>query len=526
MQKSVILKSLVDYFDLKPHNDCDVPVITVQEVVSDSRIVQSGDIFFAWKGGSFDSHKFIPDAVKNGAIAIVGTEELSFNIEVPYFKVEDSRYTLAGFAAYINDFPARKMTIIGVTGTDGKTTTTNYIYHILLAAGIKAGMISTVNAVIGDQAIDTGFHVTTPESPQVQQYLRLMAESGVTHVVLETTSHGLAQQRVAFCDYNYAVVTNITHEHLDYHGSYEGYIASKAILFEYVAENSKQNSNIPYGAVLNKLDKSYSTLKGITNQCRQFIYAVEQEADFWADEIVSTDNGIDFALHYENNTYPVHTNLKGEFNVWNCLAAIALTHGALGLSLDVVQNGLNRVEGLIGRMDEVNLGQPYRAFVDFAHTPFGLEAALKSGRKLTSKRLIAIFGSAGLRDKLKRRMMSEISADLADVTILTAEDPRIESLSGILDEMSQAMLDKGKQPESDFYVVPDRGEALRFAVSIANPGDIVMACGKGHEQSMCFGETEYPWDEKTALTAAISQQLGISGPDMPYLPTQASDFVS
>ena len=526
MKRTVKLNDLVEYFKFAPDNQCHVGDNIVSNVVSDSRQIQPGDIFFAWKGGSFDSHRFITNAVENGAIAVVGTEELAVQINVPYFKVEDSRYTLAGFAAYLNDFPAKKMTIIGVTGTDGKTTTTNYIFHILLAAGIKAGMISTVNAVIGDKAIDTGFHVTTPESPQVQEYLRKMVEAGVTHVVLETTSHGLAQQRVAFCDFDYAVVTNITHEHLDYHGSYEGYLASKATLFQYVVENAIDNPSSDHAVILNKSDRSYEPLAEITKNANQIAYAIDQEADFTAEQIVSNENGIDFKLCYRNNKITFHTHLKGEFNVWNCLASIAFAHDGLKLSFEVIQKGLNQVTSLVGRMDEVDLGQSFRAFVDFAHTPYGLEAALKSGRKLTSKRLIAVFGSAGLRDKMKRRMMSEISAELADITIITAEDPRIESLNGILAEMSQAMENKGKRRDKDYFVVHDRGEALKFAVSIAEPGDVVMACGKGHEQSMCFGETEYPWDEKTALTAALSLQLGIRGPDMPYLPTQASDFVS
>jgi UDP-N-acetylmuramoyl-L-alanyl-D-glutamate--2,6-diaminopimelate ligase len=526
MQTNVKLIDIVNYFELVPHNHCKVPDADVRHVVSDSRKLQSGDIFFAWRGGSFDSHKFIEDAVKKGAVAVVGMEELHNEIDVPYFKVQDSRYNLAGFAAYLHGFPAQKMTIIGVTGTDGKTTTTNYIYHILLAAGIKAGMISTVNAVIGDQAIDTGFHVTTPESPQVQDYLKQMLNQGVTHVVLETTSHGLAQQRVAFCDFDFAVVTNITHEHLDYHGSYEGYLNSKAALFHYVVEKAKMEPAAKHVVVLNNADHSYPLLSEITKEIEQKTYAIGQEADLTAEKIISNESGIDFKINIDGNKQDFHTNLKGEFNVWNCLAAIGITYYGLDLPLSVIQEGVNRVSTLVGRMDEVVLGQSYRAFVDFAHTPFGLEAALKSGRKLAQKRLIAVFGSAGLRDKLKRRMMAEMSADLADITILTAEDPRIESLSAILSEMSQAMLDKGKVLDKDFYIVPDRGNAIRYAVSIAEKGDVVMACGKGHEQSMCFGETEYPWDEKTALTAAVSEQLGINGPAMPYLPTQAPDFVS
>ncbi|MBI9050979.1 MAG: UDP-N-acetylmuramoyl-L-alanyl-D-glutamate--2,6-diaminopimelate ligase [Anaerolineaceae bacterium] len=526
MEDAYPLKAIAEYYNLIPQNGVSLEGLTVTELISDSRDIKPGCVFFAWKGGSFDSHKFIPDAISRGAIAVVGTETFQEELTVPYFIVENSRYMLAGFAAYINEFPANKMTIIGVTGTDGKTTTTNYIYHILQAAGIKAGMISTVNAVIGDETIDTGFHVTTPEAPQVQKYLKNMLDAGVTHVVLETTSHGLAQHRVAFCAFDYAVVTNITHEHLDYHGSYEVYLASKALLFQYVAQPKKKNKKQKQFAVLNKSDRSFACLSDITQDIQQITYDLQHDADIWADEIINTDSGIDFQIHLSDECYAFHTNLKGEFNVLNCLAAIALAYNGLDISIKTVQKGIDQVKSLVGRMDEISMGQSFRAFVDFAHTPFGLEAALKSARKLTNKRVIAVFGSAGLRDKLKRRMMSQISADLADITILTAEDPRIESLKGILLEMSDAMNEKNKKPDKDYFIEPDRGNALRYAVKMAQPGDLIIACGKGHEQSMCFGEIEYAWDEKTALSAALAEHLGLSAPEMPYLPTIEKSYDS
>ncbi len=520
MEKQATLHALCTYFQLTPQRSGLDLNTSVSRVVSDSRLVEPGSVFFAWKGGAFDSHQFIRDAVARGAVAVVGTEAPLPELEIPYICVEDPRYLLAGFAAFLNDFPAQKLCIIGVTGTDGKTTTTNYIYHILRAAGLNAGMVSTVNAVIGERVIDTGFHVTTPEAPEVQHYLAEMVSAGVTHVVLETTSHGLAQHRVAFCDFDLGVVTNITHEHLDYHGSYEGYLGSKARLFQELGSRINKKNPIQPLAVLNLNDRSYDPLHEVSKHVRQLSYGLTADADLWADGCSSEADGIRFRAHLGGKSFEFHTFLLGDYNIYNCLAAIGITHVGLSIPMELIQKGLSQVKRLTGRMEKVELGQDFQAIVDFAHTPFALEAALKSARKISSGTLITVFGSAGLRDKQKRRMMAEVAAELADVTILTAEDPRTESLDGILAEMSQSMKEKGKLESKDYFVIPDRGQAILMGVKLARPGDLVIACGKGHEQSMCFGTTEYAWDELTAMKAAITQILEIDGPEMPYLPTQ------
>ncbi len=492
--------------------------IEITGLVSDSRLVQPGYLFIALQGGSADGHSFIPGALDRGAVAIAGTKPIH-NLIVPYLQVDDSRMALPHLAAAFYSFPARKLTMIGVTGTDGKTTTTNMIYQILLAAGIKSGMISTINAVIGDQVLDTGFHVTTPDAPDIQRYLAQMVEKGLTHVVLEVTSHGLAQYRADACEFDVAVVTNITHEHLDYHGSYEAYRSAKARLFITLGTTiTKQRGNLRT-AILNRDDSSFTFLSRVSTGT-VLTYGLHPDADIHPEQIKHGNNGITFLVNGKGQQFPVFCPIMGDFNISNCLAAISATVFSMGVSSEAAQTGIAELKNVPGRMEKIELGQDFTAIVDFAHTPNALQKALQSVRQFTHGKVIAVFGAAGLRDRQKRKIMAETSIKLADLTILTAEDPRTELLDDILAEMAAGATGKGGVERETFWCIQDRGEAIRFAVSKARPDDIVIACGKGHEQSMCFGNTEYPWDDRIAMRAAISEHLAIPGPQMPYLPTQ------
>lgn len=492
------------------------PSVVVSGIAVDSRLVQPGDVFVATSDRT-DGHQYIPHAVQNGAVAVIGSKDLA--CDVPYLTVADSRGVLAHISAAFYDHPANQLTMIGVTGSDGKTSTVNFIYQILKAAGIRAGMISTVNAVIGDQQLDTGLHVTTPEVFDVQKYLRQIADAGMTHVVLETTSHGLAARRVLGQDFDIGVVTNITHEHLDYHGSWEAYMRAKARLFEGLSAPKHKHNPIEPLAVLNRDDRSYQPLSELA-EVRQISYGQSPQAQVWADQIENTPQALHFVAHGPGFDLAVETCMIGNYNVWNCLAALSATVVGLGINPEVAAAGIRALAGVPGRMERIDMGQEFLAVVDFAHTPFALKAALEAGREMTSGQVIAVFGSAGLRDKQKRRMMAEFSAKLADLTILTAEDPRTESLDEILAEMAAGAASQGGVEGKTFFRVPDRGEAIRFGLRLAQPGDLVFALGKGHEQSMCFIETEYPWDDRTAMRAALAELLDKTGPPMPYLPTQ------
>lgn len=491
--------------------------VEVGGIVADSRRVRPGDLFVAIPGVSVDGHQFIPQAIAKGAVAVIG-ERAPQELPVPpwgaftYVRVPDAREALGRLCAAWHDFPARKMTLIGVTGTDGKTTVVNLIYAILCAAGLNAGMVSTVNARIGEREIETGLHTTTPDAPDLQAYLAQMVETGVTHAVLEVTSHALAQQRVAGCDFDVAVITNITHEHLDYHGTLEAYRAAKARLFEGLIPSFRK-PGVPKIAVLNHDDESYHYLRPIPAD-RHLTYSVAGQADVTARNVQVTPGVTRFVICAPEGETAIETTLLGGYNVSNILAAASVAV-ALDLPLDAVARGVAAVKGVPGRMERVDEGQDFVAIVDFAHTPNSLQKALETARGLTAPggRVIVVFGCAGLRDREKRSMMGRIAAELADLVIITAEDPRTEDLDALIAASAEAAVAAGKREGVDLWRVPDRGEALLLACQMARAGDVVIACGKGHEQSMCFGTVEYPWDDREAL------RLALHGQTMDTLPT-------
>ena len=341
-----------------------------------------------------------------------------------------------------NGFAGRKLKIIGVTGTDGKTTTSHLIYEILKNAGFKVALVSTVAAYIGDEEIDTGFHVTSPEPWLLQPLLKKIEKKGFTHLVLEVTSHGLDQNRFVGVKFYVGVITNITHEHLDYHGTFEKYRAAKMKLLR----------------MAKRPILDYAKTK----------------------------------LEVKN---PV---LAGEYNLYNIGAAEAVVK-IFGVRYSVIGEVVKNFAGVPGRMEEIKLGQPFRVIVDFAHTPNALEQVLTTlkAQKKPKAQLILVFGCAGLRDHTKRPMMGEIAKRLADAVIVTAEDPRTEKLDDIFNQITDG--------DDWFRREDDRQKAINLAVGMAGPGDIVVATGKGHEKSMCFGITEYPWSDREAFEKAIKQ---------------------
>lgn len=369
---------------------------------------------------------------------------------------------IAGFAVVRFGFPGRKLTVIGVTGTDGKTTTTTLIYEILKASGRKVSMISSVHAVIGGKSYDTGFHVTTPNAYWVQKYLRDAVDRGDTHMVLEVTSHGLAQHRVFGIPFAVGVITNVTHEHLDWHKTFARYLKTKLSLLT--------RSDI---VVLNRDEAQlYSEAMRVLHRGKRIItYGIRREAKVTP------------------KTFPFKTKLPGEFNRYNCLAAIAVA-SALEIPPKTIREALLDFSGVTGRMDVVTTS-PFTVIVDFAHTPNALDRALRTARKMTKKRLIHVFGSAGLRDHSKRPLMGKAASAYDDIIVLTEEDYRTESVEKIMDDIA-----RGIDSDVEMHRYPNRKDAIKYAFSVAKPGDLVIITGKGHEQSLCRGTTEYPWNDR------------------------------
>lgn len=495
----------------------DGPDIQLTAIVEHSDYVKPGACFVARVRTGTDGHPFIAKAIKRGARLILGQHnpaELGIDLsDVPYLQTEDTAVAEAWLSAAWYGFPSHELVMIGITGTDGKTTTTNLLFTILRQAGLRAGMLSTIKAAIGDQQEPLALHVTTPEAPVVQRYLRRMVRAGVTHCVLEATSHGLAQDRVAAIDFDLALVTNITHEHLDYHGDYEGYFAAKEKLFRGLAvgQSEEGESGVVRCAILNRDDASYDRL-AVIPVARQLSYGLNLPADVTAEKIDYGSHDTHFELRLPSlpDGHPVSAELVGRFNLYNMLAAAAAAW-ALDIPPEAIARGLAAVDGLEGRMERIDRGQPFQVVVDFAHTPNALEQAIAAGRDMieagSDGRVIAVFGSAGKRDVEKRRLMAHISARDADLTVLTAEDPRTEALDDILAMMARGCESQGGVEGDSFWRVPDRGRAIYFALDLARPGDVVLICGKGHEQSMCFGTVEYPWDDVAAAEVALDAFL-------------------
>ena len=403
------------------------------------------------------------------------------------------------------NYPAKDLTVIGVTGTDGKTTTAHLIYEILKEGKFKVALISTVGAWGPKGFLDTGLHTTTPDAKVLQPLLAKFRSSGVTHVVLETTSHGLDQHRVFGANFWAGVLTNVTHEHLDYHKTFKKYRQAKAKLFKKVKV-----------AVLNKDDDSFGYFKRKTNKNTKVIsYSLAGMADIKAGEIKEKKSGLDFLATDNGVGHRITTVLSGKYNVSNILAAIGITR-ALGVDWKTIQKSVKNFRGIPGRMEHIKT-RPFQVIVDFAHTPNALEKLLQTLKVgVGTGRLIAIFGCAGERDYRKRPMMGGVASRLADISIFTAEDPRSESLEKILAQMEDGArlararefkpTNYNRQPTTYPHIFirePDRAKAISLGIKLAKKGDIVVICGKGHEKSLAFVDGEHPWSDQEEAKKAL-----------------------
>ena len=486
--------------------------IEVRGVTNDSREVRDGSLFVAIAGLHADGHDFVAAAAAAGAAAAIVDRALP-EVAIPQLVVAETRTTLATAAAWWYGDPSRDLAVVGITGTDGKTTTSFLAVAALEAPGIRTGMTGTAATRIGGIQAANEAHATTPEAPALQQALRAMALGGDTAAVIETTSHALALARVDTIVYDVAILTKLTHEHLELQGTWEAYRDAKLRLFEMLGRGGANQPRTrkplfwPRTGIVNADDPSAGAFIGVAQEAgaRILTYGTDPAADVRATRVEEDQRRLHIAYDAPSGAATVDLQLIGRFNVYNALAVVALGE-AIGLDPAAVREGLGSVPVVPGRMERIDLGQPFGVIVDFAHSPASLQTVLDLLAPLAASRgggLIAVFGSAGERDTAKRPLMGRIAGERARVVVLTDEDPRGEDRDTILDAIARGAEATGKRRDHDLLVIADRRAAIEAAIERARPGDIVLLAGKGHEQAIIGPDGPQPWNEREEAEAAL-----------------------
>ncbi len=494
-----------------------VASVLVRGVTNDSRVVRPGALFVAIAGQHVDGHEHLEEAERRGAAAAI-VERAVPGSALPQLIVERSQAALATAAAWWYGDPSERMAIVGITGTDGKTTTAFLASAALEAAGVRTGMITTAATRIGGHQEPNEAHATTPDAHELQAALRAMATAGDRAAIVETTSHGLALERVGSIAYDVAILTNVTHEHLEFHGTWEAYRAAKLTLFERLASaqrggGASKPADIawPKTGIVNLDDPSAGSFIGVTQEAgaRVLTYGTDAAADVRALRVGEDASGLRIAYAAPSGEGSLALALPGRFNVHNALAVIALGE-AVGLDPVAVREGLERVRGVPGRMERVDAGQPFTVIVDYAHSPASLQSVLDLLAPIAAARgggLIAVFGSAGERDTAKRPQMGRIAGERARLVVVTDEDPRDEDRETILAEIARGAEAAGRRQGHDLLLIADRRAAIAAAFERARPGDVVLLAGKGHERSIIGPGGPSPWDERAEAEAAL-RELG------------------
>jgi UDP-N-acetylmuramoyl-L-alanyl-D-glutamate--2,6-diaminopimelate ligase len=474
-----------------PERVVGIPVGEVTALAYDSRHVEPGTVFFAVPGVHADGHEFIAEAAERGALAVVVEHEAA-DASVPQLVVDRSRRALADAADAWFERPSEQLKVIGITGTDGKSTVASLAWEVLRGSGrCVPGLIGTVFTGIGPALEPNDTRATTPEALDLQELMARMVAAGNDSVLIEATSHGLALERTRNCRFDIGVVTTVTSEHLEFHGTVEAYRAAKALLVE----------EAPI-AILNADDSSFAYLR---DRARDAVitFGVETDADLRATSLEADAAGTRFDLDSPRWRGPVHVPMPGRFNVSNALAALAVAE-ALGLDLAAAARTLAATRGVPGRMERIDVGQPFAVIVDYAHTTDSLRKVLGILRPITTGRLIVVFGSAGERDPSKRAPMGAAAAELADLVIVTDEDPRLEDPRAINEQIADGAREAGARDGATLWVIDDRRRAIAHAVGLAGQGDVILLAGKGHETSIFIGAEKLPWDDRQVARDALA----------------------
>lgn len=483
MELAQVLKG-INFNVLRGNSD-----VEISRIQYDSRKIRGNDLFFCIQGFNTDGHNFIDSAVKNGASVIVCDRELVSMPECTVIKVSDSREALAIASANYYGHPAEKMKLIGITGTNGKTTSTYLIKSILETAGFKVGLIGTIANLIGNKKVPA--HRTTPESLELHELFKEMVDEDTDYCIMEVSSHSLSLKRVYGLKFKEAIFTNLTQDHLDFHKTFENYYNAKLILFK-----NSQNSII-------NIDDTYGTRVCDDIKNNIITYSVDNDSDVKAEKISLHSRGADFDIIYKNHRERVLINLPGKYNVMNALGCAAACLNE-GISFEIVKKGLQDMLFVPGRCEiaakDCNLG--FEIIIDYAHTPDGLENILKTAREFTKGRLISVFGCGGDRDRTKRPIMGQIGTGLSDIAIITSDNPRSEEPMKIIDDILNGV------KKENFYVEENRRSAIEMAIKMAEKNDVIVIAGKGHEDYQILKNETIHFDEREVV-AEIINELGI-----------------
>ena len=459
------------------------PDTEITHVCVDSRATQKGSLFVAVPGNRCDGGHYARQAVDRGAVCVVCQSELP--PDLPRVKVRDARLALSQLACRWYGHPSRQLTMLGVTGTNGKTTVTYLLRHILQRTGMKTGLIGTVQNIVGEQTLPA--QRTTPDALQIQQLLSAMTKNGCSHAVMEVSSHALDQHRAEGIDFAVGIFTNLTEDHLDYHGTMGCYCDAKAKLFQ-MSRMGVCNADDPWTERL---------LAGAS--CPSVYYGIHNPAEVWAEDIFLHSRSVDFTVCTARTRTPVYLGVPGRFSVYNALGAIA-TCGELGIPPEECAAALATFPGVAGRMEVVPTpGKPYTLLIDYAHTPDALENVLKTVRGFAQNRVIAVFGCGGDREREKRPLMGHIAGKLADLTIITSDNPRTEEPMAIIRDILPGIAGA----EDKYIVEPDRRGAIALAMGRAAAGDVIVLCGKGHETYQEIGDKTIPMDEREIVRSLL-----------------------
>jgi UDP-N-acetylmuramoyl-L-alanyl-D-glutamate--2,6-diaminopimelate ligase len=489
------VRAVLDDRGLMEASSGSAPDRTISGIKYDSRRVETGDLFVALKGLKADGAEFVGQAIGRGASAIVSESAPPEDVTAPWMKVHDARLALAHLAAAFYEHPSRHMRVVGITGTNGKTTTAYIVASIFEAAGIRCGVLGTVGYRIGDKVREAKH--TTPEAPEVQQLLREMLDQRCGACAMEVSSHALALERVDGTTFAAGIFTNLTRDHLDFHPDMEAYFEAKRRLFQMLPKDAPAVVNLddPRGAAL------------VSTTTRPVTYAINHPADVTTGPLSFSLEGLAFDVRTPRGTLSIRSALVGRPNVYNILAAVAAAV-SLDLPLDAIERGVGALEGVPGRFQVVSgRHDEVTVIVDYAHTDDALRNLLETARPLAHGRLITVFGCGGDRDRPKRPLMGAVASRLSDVIVVTSDNPRSEDPKRIIDEILRGItVDTRRDAAQQVLTVPDRRQAIRQAVDLARAGDMVLVAGKGHERYQIIGSETLPFDDAVVAREALADR--------------------